>query len=64
MMSQASQRHVLIIDRWENMNGEVVALVLQRQRGDRTHYLYQPCTPDEILAARDVALEGGTYFTN
>ena len=27
-----------------------------------TGYLYQPCTPDEILAARDIALTGGTYF--
>ena len=134
MMSQTSQHHVLIIDHWEHMIGELVALVLQRQRSDCTQvivggdkglqaiqedlpdvvfiylwahdpsaldfcqqirassrtkhlpvivwgaklpseicpqlrdvgatgYLYQPCTPDEILAARDVALEGGIYFS-
>ena len=27
-----------------------------------TGYLYQPCTPDEVLAARDAALKGETYY--
>jgi DNA-binding NarL/FixJ family response regulator len=32
-----------------------------RQAG-ASGYLFQPCTPDEIVAARDAALVGGTYF--